>query len=333
MGESFVNDVIAAQIEAERTGNTVYAEFGRLLPTIYYNGAPQNLINNAVTNLSVDYVRELNGYSHDIALVNKNGQLVPLKSSGIPVVLGNVEESSPGEIYFLKRFEFDEYTHGGMTEFPYRPMKLIPKKLAKGDKEVILDILEQNAKSLRTLKYSSLYQPYIKDGRPLPFTGMQLLSLYLNVKPGNAQLLRILPDGNVTYRKSVRDEWSSPKDITSAFDRKELVEKFLNGAELNVDRTILSERLTDKQSDTFKNLQDWFKNEDILSISENLIFDKEDLQDGGLFGIGWAIRHGRLQTNASSINSSSLYVNLPQTQVSEEPSSISEEPYNPNEDV
>ena len=186
MGESFVNDVIAAQIEAERTGNTVYAEFGRLLPTIYYNGAPQNLINNSVTSLSMDYIRQLDGYSHDIAIVNSNGQLIPLKSSGIPVVLGVVEEASPGEIYFLKRFAFDEYTHGGMAEFPYRPMKLIPRKLADGDKKVIIDILEQNSNALKTLKYSSLYQPYIQNGKPLPFTGMQILSFYLNVKPGNS---------------------------------------------------------------------------------------------------------------------------------------------------
>jgi hypothetical protein len=51
----------------------------------------------------------------------------------------------------------------------------------------------------------------------------------------------------------------------------------------------------------------------MLNISESAIFNTEDVSKNGTgyYGIGWAIKHGRLQSNLSSIYEPSIQISSP----------------------
>lgn len=315
-GQDFVDSVIEAQNKASVEGGKVYAEYGRLIPTVYFKAAPHNFVTDKNINISDDELRELSASSDKVGIVNIRGQLVPMQQRQVPVVFDTMSSDRSGELYYLMEFNYLEYTNGGQSALPYVPIKLIPKKLNEDDKKVIIKILQDNIKCINTNGYSILNKPYRKDryDNDSPFTNKQILDFYIKtdvVRQGNS-IFHIDQNGFVWYRKNIRSQWSQrPLNMESQFDQQEFLE-FLNGLELNINTDILSSKLTDSRSSIFKNLKQWVDANGPLEISSNLRFDETDVDDKGFYGIGWSLRHGRLQTNISSIAQSSIYINGPE---------------------
>jgi hypothetical protein len=78
-GQDFVDSVIEAQNKASVEGGKVYAEYGRLIPTVYFKAEPHNFVTDKNINISEDELRELSASSDKVGIVNIRGQLVPMQ--------------------------------------------------------------------------------------------------------------------------------------------------------------------------------------------------------------------------------------------------------------
>jgi hypothetical protein len=71
---------------------------------------------------------------------------------------------------------------------------------------------------------------------------------------------------------------------------------------------ILSGKLSNVHDPLYKKLSSYIQTNGPLSISPSLMFDEDDvsLNGEGFYGIGWAMRHGRLLSNAGYVYEPSI---------------------------
>ena len=109
------------------------------------------------------------------------------------------------------------------------------------------------------------------------------------------------------------DKTPNPIDIVTSAGEQSFRALVSNGYELAHSRNLLGAKLSNQRDVLFGGLAKWISDNGALFISDNLQFDKDDVEMNGegFYGIGWALKHGRLLSNLSSIYEPSIQIKNP----------------------
>lgn len=308
-GAQFVQDIINLQNQAN--GLSIICDAKRQIPNPIYRGSLKPILEIKALHLTEDDIQELSGDSDNIGMANINNDVQHLNRKEDKSFLWRFAGDQAGSVFLFYSFNFKEYDDGGQI-----PIKLIPAKLKKSDVDVIINILKQNGLESVQGNRSVMNSRYIlPNGKESPFTNAQVLMLLtaFELSHNDQSLFWVDDFGKVYFKQRKSDPTPVQIDVNTTEGENKLRGLLSNGYEIAQNRDILSANLGNPSDKMFGNLKQWIADNGILSISDNLIFDSDDVNrnNKGFFGIGWSIRHGRLLSNLSSIYEPSVSVSDP----------------------
>lgn len=308
-GAQFVQDIINLQNQAN--GLSIICDAKRQMPNPIYRGPLKPILEIKALHLTEDDIQELSGDSDNVGMANINNDVQHLNRKEDKSFLWRFAGDQAGSVFLFYSFNFKEYDDGGQI-----PIKLIPAKLKKSDVDVIINILKQNGLESVQGNRSVMNSRYIlSNGKESPFTNAQVLMLLtaFELSHNNQSMFWVDDFGKVYFKQRKSDPTPVPIDVNTTEGENKLRGLLSNGYEIAQNRDILSANLGNPSDKMFGNLKQWIADNGILNISDNLIFDSDDVNrnNKGFFGIGWSIRHGRLLSNLSSIYEPSISVSDP----------------------
>ena len=334
-GNAFVDSVIAQQA----VGKVFASDVHRLLPNINYNGNFVPVTLNSVLKLTDQDLQRLTPQSSNIGMCKTEGKVFPLDSTNtIPLATLNssVASRNIGGIFYMLPFNFEEYQDGSSVV----PVRLLNKPLKDGDIDVILQILKDLKEQYDVTNILNLDKPYVGKNGNTPFTNLQVLQFLSNFTQ-NEQKCRIFinPDGTIKMRMSTSSQFGQNINPATIQGQEQIRNFFKQSAPYVFNHIkMLSGKLSNVHDPLYKNLSAYIQNNRILSISPSLVFDEDDISMNGegFYGIGWAMRHGRLITNAGYVYEPSVgiggvetYENSIQGQYNPQPTSLPQQPQAP----
>lgn len=302
-GAQFITDVIRLQQQAE--GLPIVAEAKRMIPNPIYKGTPKPVMEIPALRMTIDDIQELSGDSDSVGIANSSNSVQLLNRKDDKSSLWTFKSTQSGSIFLLHSFNFKEYQDGGVI-----PVKLIPAKLKKSDIDVIVSIIKTNALGASIDGRSSLNNRFELNGKETPFTNMQVLKMLIKIDTvRDYDSVFWFDNFGRLYHKSD----SQPIDVITSEGEYKLRSILGNGYEISQDRDVLSANLGNQSDVLFGGLIKWITENGSLVISDNLVFDMDDVARNGkgFHGIGWSIKHGRLLSNMSGMYEPSISISLP----------------------
>lgn len=305
-GEQFVDQVINLQ----KSGD-VYAEgVHRMLPNVRYGSDVRPVSTVPFLNASEQVLQTITPESSIVGMCRTNGRITKLNSTQsdnpLYILQEKVAAQNIGGVFIFIDLHFNEYRNGSSKI----PVRLVNSKLKSKDIDVVLNILKDIKTRFDNTRIFNMDVPYTVNGVETPFTQIQVLNFLINFKQDLAKSrIYINPDGTVQFRNTSSDIFGRPVDPNSAIGEEE-IRKFIAQncpyAFNHVD--VLNEKLSNKQSKLYGKLSSYIEQNKVLDISPSLRFDEDDLNmnGDGFYGIGWALRHGRLLTSATFLYEASV---------------------------
>lgn len=299
-GEQFIDSVIIQQ----NLGKVIATDVHRLIPNINYNGNMVPVTLNSVVKLSDQDLQKLTPRSSSVGMCKNNGKIFPLDSTeALPIGTLNADSAARniGGLFYMLPFDFKEYQEGSATV----PVRLLNAKLKDGDIDVILQILKDLKDTFDLTGTLNLYKEYQTQNGSSPFTNLQVLQFLSNFEQREDKCrIYINPDGTVKLRRSLNVPFGENINPSTSIGQKLIREFFTQSCPQVFNHVrILSGKLSDTNNDLYKKLASYIQINKTLSISPSLMFDEDDvfMNNDGFYGIGWAMRHGRVLTNAAYI--------------------------------
>lgn len=307
-GQAFVTDIITLQNQSQ--GSPIVAEAKRLVPNVVFKGQPRPITDIPVLGVTIEDIQKINPDSDEVGIVNTHNDLQLVDKDNDKSKLWSFKTTQSGAIFYLYSFRFDEYTDGGVT-----PIKMIPAKLKKTDIDVIVSILKDNVYQTLQDGRSNLTRRYMIGDKESPFTNAQVLQMLTKFEPNpnNTSMFWVDRFGAVYFKQRASDPTPAPIDIATQAGEQAFRNLISNGYELAHSRYLLKGKLNNSRDPLFGGLGKWIQDNGTLFISDSLQFTKDDvdMNGEGFYGIGWALKHGRLLSNVSSIYEPSINIENP----------------------
>lgn len=302
-GAQFIMDVIALQNQAQ--GLPVIAEAVRMIPNPIYKGQPRPILSIPALHMTEDDIQELTGESDAVGMADVNNNVRLIDNKNDKSFLWKFKSTQAGSFFLMHTFKFAEYPDGGVI-----PVKLIPAKLKESDIDVIISILKENSLNIAANGRNQLNSKYKVNGKETPLTNMHVLNLLIKIDSvyQNNSVFWVDNLGMVHHK-----DYDYGFEVNSQYGENLLRQILSNGYELTQNKDILMSNLGNPTDKLFGGLLKWIQENGNLVISDNIVFDLDDVARNGkgFHGIGWSIRHGRLLSNMQSIYDPSISISLP----------------------
>ena len=305
-GELFIDDVIRLQ----KSGDVIAQGVHRMLPNVKYGTDVKPVSTVSFLNAGEQVLQSLTPDSNIVGMCRTQGRITRLNSTQSDNPLHVLKEKSAaqniGGVFWLIDLHFNEYQNGSSKI----PVRLINSKLKPKDIDVILEILKDIKTRFDNSRVFDMDVPYMLQGKETPFTQRQVLNFLINFRQDIAKSkIYINTDGTVQFRVTSSGIFGNPVDPTSIEGEKQIREFIQQSCPLTFNHVdILSEKLSNVNSKLFGKLSKYIEQNKTLEICPSLRFDETDINMNGegFYGIGWAIRHGRLLTSATFLYEASV---------------------------
>lgn len=305
-GEQFVDDVIRLQKAGDVYANGVH----RMIPNVKYGTEVKPVSTVSFLNAGEQVLQSLTPDSNIVGMCRTQGRITRLNStqSDNPLYVLNEDSAAQniGGVFWFIDLHFNEYQNGSSKI----PVRLINSKLKPKDIDVIVEILKDIKTRFDNSRVFNMDVPYVLNGVETPFTQHQVLNFLTNFRQDIAKSkIYINTDGTVQFRVTSSSVFGNPVDPTSVEGEKQIREFIQQSCPLTFNHVeILSEKLANKNSKLFGKLSAYIEQNKTLEICPSLRFDETDvnMNGEGFYGIGWAIRHGRLLTSANFLYEASV---------------------------
>ena len=323
-GEAFLNKVITLQA----VGKVIASDVHRILPNVHYNQNTTTPVTlNPVLRLTEQDLQQMNPQSRNIGMCKTQGKIFPLDSTEttpLATLSSAVADRNVGGIFYMLPFNYEEYLEGSSVV----PVRLLTPPLKDGDIDVILSILKDLKTQFDITGTLNLGKEYSNQNGATPFTNLQVLQFLSNFEQNERKCrIYINPDGTVKTRTSVSQPFGANIDPSTQSGQDALRTFFKQSAQYVFNHVkILSGKLSNTNDPLYKKLGGYIQANGSLNISPSLMFDEDDLtmNGEGFYGIGWAMRHGRIVTNAGYLYEPSVGISDVTT-----PGNAPVGPYNP----
>lgn len=316
-GEAFVDDVIRFQ----DSGDVIAKGVHRMIPNVKYGSTVKPVATVPFLNAGEQVLQTLTPDSDVVGMCRTQGKITRLNStqSDNPLYVLNEASASQniGGVFLFINLHFNEYQNGSSKI----PVRLVNSKLKPKDVDVIIEILKDVKTRFDNSGVFDLDRPYMLNEKETPFTQRQVLNFLMNFRQDLAKSrIYINSDGTIQFRTSVSGIFGTPVNPLSPEGEKSIREFIQQTYTLTFNHVeVLSEKLSNKNSKLFGKLSQYIEQNKSLEICPSLRFDEADvnMNGEGFYGIGWAIRHGRLLTSASFLYEASIGIDGIETGSSE----------------